>query len=911
MNRGFHKLIFSFIFLSLFSLSLYGQGRRAVSGILLDNEAVPLIQASVQLLSPKDSSLVEGVVTNGKGEYRLWAFPGNYILKSSYIGFVPRCQNIHISVSTKELNVGTMRLSPDQIWLDGAVVSAKAQAVVVKEDTVVYNAAAYRVEEGAMVDELIAKIPGVQVDERGNVTLHGRAIMELYVNGRRFFGNNVKSGLKNLPADMIENIKAYEVPTEMSKISGVDDGDALPVLDLTIRKDKMNDWRATTHAAGGLATDMSARYRLKANMTKIDKKSQITIMANADNINGFSSLSNTSRHTVGAGSQGMTHARELGVNLSSEDKNLKWAANLHYGGENQDARGRTRGETIHFTGNSFSQSQNSVFTHPDALNFNGTLEWRPNSKTRLWVNPIFSYKYTEKNNFSAAQNFSVADSSHINTQDTRGLNYTGAMNADVAVSFSRSLAKRGRSASLYVRARYYDSDVENFSANRIRYYKIKSNPDSLLLRNQHYSEYTGTFYSILQLSYNEPITKNIHLQFVLRQDLTSSSRNRDFRHLSAHTFGWENQEFPSIDPLLSSQGKLLHLASHFQANFRLLYKKCRYSLGVICKPQYMKLQYHEAGALKTQDNKVFNISPNININYTPSKTEKLNFIYSSWAGAPSLYRLVPVASGTNPLYVHRGNPLLKPTFTHRATLNYNYSAPKRQNSLVTSLQWRMVQNAIVASTVYDAESGARTTTPQNIDGNWNVVGSVLYNETFSNSPFSLSANLAGEYKNEISLLYNNAKREDVINTIHRLMLKASLDATYRNDDLELGLGLDANFTDETSLLRPEMSRQPYCITPTFSALYIFPFKLRISTDFNLIFQRGFRYADLDRNYYLWNLSLSYPVLRGKGNLRLQAYDILNQLPDIVGSFGATSRSISIYQSSNSYILLSFIYRFSL
>lgn len=788
----------------------------------------------------------------------------------------------------------TVQGQEDVIYLESATVSAKAPSVVVKEDTVIYNAAAYRLDEGAMVDQLVRKIPGMQVDERGNVMVSGKPVRHLYLNGKRFFGENVRTGLKNIPAEMIESIKAYDIPSEMSRLSGVDDGESETVLDLSVRKDRMGDWRVTLNGGGGATFDPYAKYRAKANVSKISKDAHTTLIASADNIGDRALSATTSRYVVGCGSQGHLHDREAGASLSGETKGFKWSTNVHYDGNNADSRYANRTETILAKGNYYSETDGMNITRPNAVSADADFEWQPNPTLRMVLKPQFSFRHQNNESASDGGAFSL-DSSPINHSLASIFNKSSKLNAELSFSLNRKLSKRGRSVSMYSRLRYYDQGQDRLSFNTIRYYKIKSNPDSVLYRQQHYEDYTGTFFTQLQGSWNEPFSKYVHLQMQVREEYHSSFRKRDFE----------------AQPLLSSNGQYRYLATHIQVNLRLLYRKCKYTLGVTLKPQNTWLQYWENGAWQKVNSFVFNAAPNVSIHYTPSKTNKLSFIYSSWSGQPSLYNLVPVANGTNPQYLHYGNPFLKPSFTHRASLNYNYSDPRRQNSLVASVQWRLVENATCNSTVFDAQTGARTITPVNIAGNWGLSGSVAYDESFRMSPFALATNLSWDYKNDISLLYNNKLKADETNTVHRLMTKLSVTGLYRNPYMELGLGVDGSYTHEQSLLRAEMNRDPWTVTPTASLLFFLPGNVRLGTDLDVLFQRGFRYADLNRNYYVWNASASWTFLKNSATLRLDAYDILHQLPDIVANFTSTSRTLSIYRSFNNYILLSLIWRFAM
>ena len=241
--------------------------------------------------------------------------------------------------------------------------------------------------------------------------------------------------------------------------------------------------------------------------------------------------------------------------------------------------------------------------------------------------------------------------------------------------------------------------------------------------------------------------------------------------------------------------------------------------------------------------------------------------------------------------------------------SYNQSDIQKQSSLIINSGLTAVKNAVSNSTIYDTETGGRTVTPKNIDGRWNATASLVYNKTFGDGTFSISEHLSGAYNNNVAYLYNSTLKEDEVNTATRLMLKQSLDCNFRREWLELTLNLSADGTDERSLLRPQMNQRPYTLRAGLTSLFIFPWRMRLTTTFYTIAQRGYTNASFNRDYYVLNASLSQTLIKKKLTLRVEGNDLLHQLPSMTRNFTSERRSIVTYNGVNSYIVARLVYQF--
>ena len=298
-----------------------GRGRVAVSGSVVDKEDnSPVVQATVQLLSLPDSTMAVGNVTDAGGRFSISARPGKYVLKVSFVGYLSYMKEYQLTSSKPTLNVGKISLSSDAIMLSEAVVTAEAPQVTVSGDTLGYNTSAYRTSEGAMLEELVKKLPGAEVDDEGNVKINGKEVKKLMVDGKEFFGGDVKTGLQNLPVNMVEKINAYDRQSDNARITGIDDGEEETVLDLTVKKGMNQGWIGNLD--GGLGTEK--RYSANANVNRFsshgDNSSQLSFIGRTNNVGDR-------RFGGGGGPQwrrnnGLTASKELGLNYAIETKKV-------------------------------------------------------------------------------------------------------------------------------------------------------------------------------------------------------------------------------------------------------------------------------------------------------------------------------------------------------------------------------------------------------------------------------------------------------------------------------------------------------------------------------------------------------------------------------------------------------------
>ena len=291
MKSGRYFLI---LFLILLATSTYAQqGKVDITGTIVEEgTGDPIEQATVRLLNVKDSSMIGGVASARNGDFILKNIKtGSYLLHVSFVGFDPLYQPLRITGKNNPVKLGKLALTDGSIQLGEAVVIGKAPEVVVRNDTMEYNADSYKVAEGSMLEDLLKKMPGVEVSSEGKVTVNGKEIKKVLIDGKEFFSDDPKVASKNLPSKMIEKVQVLDKKSDMAIMTGFDDGEEETVINLTVKPGMKQGWFGNAFAGYG----SKDRYEGNAMVNRFINNDQFTIMGGLNNTNnmGFSDLAST------------------------------------------------------------------------------------------------------------------------------------------------------------------------------------------------------------------------------------------------------------------------------------------------------------------------------------------------------------------------------------------------------------------------------------------------------------------------------------------------------------------------------------------------------------------------------------------------------------------------------------------
>ena len=357
--------------------------------------------ANVRLLLLPDSTYVTGAASNEKGVFTIPSTKtGKYAIKVSYVGYKDKVVTLNLDGSSTTHNAGTVSLQTDSKLMAEVVVSAEAAQVQVVEDTLVFNSSAYRTPDGAMLEELVKKFPGAEVDDDGNITINGKQVKKIMVNGKEFFGGDVQTGMKNLPVEMIEKVKAYDKQSDLARITGIDDGEEETVLDLTVKKGMNQGLFGNFDVAAGTED----RYSARGMMNYFREKTQVSAIGGANNVNnqGMSGGGGGARFR---GGNGQTATKTLGASFATETDKLQLGGSIRYNYSDRDAISKGYTENFLANNSSYSNSNSANFNRSESMNADFRLEWTPDELTNIIFRPNLTLSKSNSNSMSQSGTF--------------------------------------------------------------------------------------------------------------------------------------------------------------------------------------------------------------------------------------------------------------------------------------------------------------------------------------------------------------------------------------------------------------------------------------------------------------------------------------------------------------------------
>ena len=930
------------ILLSMVALSAFSQKQAAeVSGRILESDTqLPAIAASVQLLNLPDSTQSTGMASNSQGLFRLQAKPGKYVLKVTYIGYMP--QLIPVQLTSTPKRMGDIMLQPDAILLAEAVVVAEAPQVQVVEDTVQFNASAYRTPQGATLEELVKKLPGAEVDDDGNVKINGKDVSKILVNGKEFFGGDVATGLQNLPVEMIEKLKTYDKKSDLARITGIDDGEEETVLDLTVKKEMNTGWFGNADLAGGTED----RYSARGMINYFRGNTQVTLIGRANNVNdqGFSGGGGGPRWRRNSG---LTARKDIGLNFATESEKLalEGSARYNYRDNDQISTGYTENFLTGQNSSSFSNSNSTQNNRNVSVWANFKMEWRPDTLTNIIFRPNFSYSQTQTGSFSQSGTFNEDPYTYVpnpndyldldalaqadilseedplkdirvNTSNNQSSRDGNSLSANATLQVNRKLNSKGRNITFRGRFEYGDDDSDQYSSSDTRYFLTGSTQNDDIIRRYITSPSNDYSYQA-QVTYSEPIAKATFLQFSYRFQYSLSESDKNTYDLS--TLGWE-MGAPLPDDYLdhrdddqSKYAKYQTYAHDARIGLRFVRPKYQLNAGLSFQPQNTRLTYQKGDIDTISTRHVFNFAPNVDLRVRFSKLSQLRVTYRGRSSQPSMENLLPVTDDSNPLSIQVGNPDLKPAFSHNLRLFYNNYIQEKQRGIFAHANFQLTQNSISSSRVYNESTGGWTTTPRNINGNWSAFGMFGINTALKNKKFTIGSFSNARYANNVGYL-TSGRGADAIeqkNTTTNLTLNERLNATFRNDWLEFGVNGTLSYSIEKDKLTPSNNQQPYTFSYGANTTVNLPWNMSISTNLTNQSRRGYSDSSMNRNELIWNAQIAQTFLKGDATVSLEFYDILQQQSNITRSLTASGRSVYEYNGINSYCMVHFIYRLNI
>lgn len=940
------KKIYSLLFVMLFSVMSVAQ-TFSVSGKLIDRDSKEgVYMATVQLLK-SDSSFVKGALTTEDGSFSIpLSSEGKYILKFSSVGYNNLCHNFSVSSSKPEAKLGDIVFGSDAIMLKGATVLGQAAKVTLKEDTFVYNASAYRTPEGSVVEELVKKLPGAQIDDDGKITINGKEVKKILFDGKEFMTGDTKTAMKNIPTSIIEKVKAYEEKSDLAKVTGIDDGEEETVLDFGIKKG-MNKG---VFGNIDLSVGTHSRYSEKVMGAGFYDKLRIMGFGNANNVNDMGFPGGGGR--FGGSPQGLNSKKMVGVNVNYEDKNkLKLDGSVRWNHSNGDLQTTQSTENFVNKSGAFSNSHNSSLSRSNSYDARFRMEWTPDSMTNIMFRPKFSYNTNDGLSSGLSASFQsnpydIVDDPLsnealqllekngviVNRRTSSSVSYSKSTSAGAMLQVNRKLNRSGRNVTLRGDLSYSDGNSNSLSLSNVHLYQLQDiyGNDSVYNTNRYNYTPTKKWSSAVQLTYSEPLWKGTFLQFSYKFTYNYNKSNRstyDFSNVENGLFnnvptGYRNwNSYLSLldgtlddyyDKSQSRYSEYRNYIHEMQLSFKVIKKKYNFNAGVMFQPQTSKFIQEYRGVSTDMVRNVFNESPTFEFRYKFSKTSNLRINYRGTTSQPEIADMLDITDDSDPLNVKKGNPGLKPSFTNNFRLFYNTYLESHQTAIMTFVNYKNTRNSVSNAVTYDEKTGGRITRPENINGNWDMMAALMLNTSIDSAGvWNVNTFTTFNYNNYVGYLTKDNSHDVQKNTTRTTSLGEKLSFGYRKDWLDVSLDGSLNYMRTRNLLQSANNLDTWQFSYGANLNVYLPWNMSLTTDLHENSRRGYDGA-ANTNELVWNAQISQSFLKGNSlSVSLQFYDILQNLSSFSRTVSAMQRSDSFYNSINSYAMLHVVYRFNL
>lgn len=930
--------------LLLVSIASFAQ-ERLVSGAIIDRDTKdPVEQVTVQLLKT-DSTYVTGAISNEKGLFHLNA-PGNgkYLLKITSVGYKPTVKRVVLE-QDKNLALGNVVIGADAIMLKGAVVTAMAQKVTLKEDTFVYNSAAYRTPEGSVVEELVKRLPGAEVSDDGTIKINGKEVKKILVDGKEFMTGDTKTALKNLPTSIIDKIKAYDEKSDLSKVTGIDDGEEQTVLDFNVKKGMNKGLMSNID----LAIGNKDRYSARGMGGYFNSNNRFMLFGNANNTSDRGFGGGGPRRGFGGGN-GLNASKMLAANYNYEEKNkIKFNTSLRWNHGDGDVWSRSASENFMGSSSSFSNSLSQKFSRSDSWNGNIRLEWMPDTMTNILFRPSISWTTNDSRSTGLSASFNQDPYQYtedplsdegiekmdevdavINRQKSVSLSNSKNNNIRGMLQLNRKLNNKGRNVTLRMDAKYTDKDSKSISLQNAHLYLVQNEAglDSTYQTNRYNLTPSKDYSYSAQATYSEPLWKATFLQFSYKFTYSYSKSDRSTYDFSKYSFDGINPAYGAWgnylgrldgelgdyrDDKLSRYSEYRNYTHDIQVMMRFIRQKYNLNFGVMIQPQRSKFIQDYQGKYVDTVRTVTNISPTLDFRYRFSKMSNLRVSYRGTTSQPSISQLLNIVDDSDPLNVSMGNPGLKPSFTQNFRLFYNNFVQNHNKGVMTYINFSTTSNSISNKVTYDASTGGRITKPENINGNWNVQGAFMFNCSIDSAGvWNINTDTHLGYNHYVSYLSLDKSQDSQKNTTQNTTWNERLSLSYRNDWLELSLDGTLAYNHAKNKLQPNSNLDTWQFSYGPSMTLTAPWGTSLNTSLSCSSRRGYSDASMNTDEFVWNAQLSQGFLKGKPlTVMLQFYDLLHQQSTFSRAISSVSRTDTEYNAINSYAMLHVVYRMNL
>lgn len=773
------------------------------------------------------------------GNYSLNIRSNTFTLYAAFIGYESYTKNFRIEGST--IVIPKIILKPATNSLNEVIVTA-VTAVKIGEDTVTYNAASFPVREGDAVDEVLKKLPGVKVDDDGNVTNQGEAITKIRINGKDFFGTDVATAIKNLPADIIKNLQFIDDYGDQVNLTGIKTGEPEKILNITIQEDKRKGY--TARASAGMGNEDRYSTSIRANIFKGEE--QISFDGTVTNAN-----------VRGGGGDGVSASNSAGLNYKNEwgEKiSLDGGYNFSNRSNNTIGRSFTQNFLADFTRLEDASTDNNSDSYSHEIS--GNLEIKPDSLNFFKFSPRIAFNSGSVNN-SGFYNITQADL--LTIRDNTTGNTSGSSSLSSTLFYNHRFKRKGRNIS--IRGNISHGNGENTRDVLNNYVITKAGTDSIRIQNQNTANSNSSLRTWAQVSYMEPVGAKSYMEASYNWSTSDTRTTRDTRDIVSGQ--------PVINPDLSNDYNYTFTTNRIGLNYRFIDSKYNYTIGMNVQPAVLRGNNISKG-LSTEKH-TLNYIPSARFVYKFTRQKALQVNYYGRNNQPTFMQLQPLTDNSNLQNTVTGNPNLDPEFIHSFSARYNQSDWDMGHILYANLSYNQTNDKIVTTKSLIPNTVNQVTSYINTDGYYTLRGDYSYGKPFADRKFTVTYGGGASMNNNVAFI-NQAK-----NIAKNLMVRQEIELELDLEDI-VDLELETSYSINTTSYSQESfdDRRSNRLQFQLRGRNYFFEDLTLGYDLRKTINTGFDNSFV-RNPTILRLFTEYRFLQDNmATIRFDAYDLFNE-----------------------------------
>jgi hypothetical protein len=870
----------------------------SIKGSLIDSVAQqPLENATLKIQSIRDSSYQITTLTTYNGHFQFTSLDtGIFILTASFQGFNPFKKAFIISAQNMNIDFGNIQMTRAYDIMPEVVINNHSK-IKIKGDTIAFKADAFKTKPDATVEDLLKKLPGIQIDRNGSIKAQGEEVQKVFVDGKEFFGNNPNLATKNLTADMIDQVQVYNDLSEQAKFNGIDDGSRIRIINLKLKKNKNKG--VIGKAYGGYGTNKFYNTGITANYFK--GNTQISFISGSNNINamGLPGTMNDAKTNTGSSaySNGFNKVSSVGLNY-----NDIWGKRISVNGSYLITQNRATNSINTYKQTFFADS--TILSNGNAINTTNSGNQQLNFKLIYAIDSLNSIIYIPQLIIQDLQ--SASNNFLLNNVEKNGLQYLlsnsrTSLNSNSQpyniinnVVWRKRFQRQGRTISLNL---FQSSNVSDLMSTAA----INANFNNGISGRENNLNYNINNHGLIKnhsaiLSYTEPLAKNKILE--INYNYTNSNNKSDIRTFN---YDWVTKEYNLLIDSLSNNFQGSNISNSFGTNLKGIANKYNYQFGLAVQNMISKINDNTKNS--SLEKHYINLLPNASFNYRITASRSFQFNYRGQSIQPDLRQLQNITDLRSYPYIKKGNPDLKQEFVHNFIISYNSFNVARNKSLFAYLNFNAITNKIGSS--IQQSGNEQIYKPINLNGTYNVNGTITLGLPVKWERSALNTTSQIDYYHNVNLINN------YISFIKDLSISQLVSFNYNyNDNLDLSVNINESYNSINYAIQRNLNSSYLMHNLYIDGTYSFSNGFILSTNAGYTAYTG-KDSNVNPDYFIWNADISKKFLRNKrGELKLSLHDILNK-----------NISFTRYKFDNSiedvrnltlrrYAMLTFIYRFN-